>query len=960
MKKLLLTLFLAVIGCCVSMAKTVDNGDGTYTYTLGVSKSELTNSNKTFDENDGNWTIATGTITRNGTTNYYAGGSKQTVNKVQIHTEKFKGKVITEIKVRGKQTASARFSWTASLDGTNASTEAKSYTTTEAETTTGAINLEVADKLYITWENPGTDVKGQWQLMSLTVTYKDKTQGGGENPDPVDPDPVNPDPVDPDPAEPVTVTINPASGEYANGTAVTMTAVPADALIYYTLDNSTPNTETSSVYNAYSGITITRNMTVKALAVKEGYANGTATATYTVAAPKKLAAPEFSVPSGTAVTRNSYVSISCTPTDAVIYYTTDGSTPTTTNGTLARHGVSVLIDKDMIIKAIAYKEGNTTSDVATASYTVKAADPNVTATPMFLPAPGIVPYDSYVMLYCETEGADIYFTTYRENETPENPDPSVNKNAGIYKGQGIHITHDMWISVIAIKDGRKSEIARGFYTVGTVAGLQTVATPTVSPASDSNVAPNTTVSIACSTPGASIYYKTKEYDSNYNVTNESGWKLYENGVTVTANTTINTFATKAGMLNSQEVVANYYIDESLKPKAATPAFSLPDGYVDAGTQVTMTCATPGATMYYSVNGGDILESAGPVTFTINEDTSIEAWAEADGFNDSETATAMYVLMQKVPAPVISPAGGEVFEGAEVTITCTDPNAYILYTTDGSEPTLDSDMYDGPITVNDDMTIKAWAWRGDDGWYDSDITTAVFTVLHSSITNAMFEFGNFDKTLAQCTSTSKPTATSDNTSSANNNLVGHTFREQVIDVTFNRTNDLYYPRWWMGTDKFDKGVRMYWGTTMRIATNCNDYRITKVEFGQTYGHTDFDKNFQNYITGVNFDDKIEGTWDAEAKTWTAPEYNPGARAANSEKAVVGVDVTPYDNTFFSELSVYYEPAPGVTAVEDIAADLVGNAAAKHYYNMQGMEVANPERGQIYIVRQGNRASKQLYR
>ena len=91
-------------------------------------------------------------------------------------------------------------------------------------------------------------------------------------------------------------------------------------------------------------------------------------------------------------------------------------------------------------------------------------------------------------------------------------------------------------------------------------------------------------------------------------------------------------------------------------------------------------------------------------------------------NISDIATG-YTL-PVIAAPVISPAGGEVEKGTQVEIT-GPTGATIYYTTDGNDPTTSSAVYNGPIAVDNDMTIKAIAVKR--AWTDSAVSTATFTV-----------------------------------------------------------------------------------------------------------------------------------------------------------------------------------------------------------------------------------------
>ena len=74
------------------------------------------------------------------------------------------------------------------------------------------------------------------------------------------------------------------------------------------------------------------------------------------------------------------VTMTTTTSGATIRYTTDGSTPTTTSGTV--YAAPVHIADTLTLKAVAYRSGLTTSSVTSAQYTIA---PLVTA-PAFSPA----------------------------------------------------------------------------------------------------------------------------------------------------------------------------------------------------------------------------------------------------------------------------------------------------------------------------------------------------------------------------------------------------------------------------------------------------------------------------------------------------------------------------------------------------------------------------------------------
>ncbi|MGZ8841754.1 MAG: chitobiase/beta-hexosaminidase C-terminal domain-containing protein, partial [Candidatus Aminicenantales bacterium] len=83
--------------------------------------------------------------------------------------------------------------------------------------------------------------------------------------------------------------------------------------------------------------------------------------------PTTVAAPIFNPGTGT-YSSTLDVTITTTTSGATIRYTTDGSTPTTTSGTV--YSAPIHIADAMTLTAIAYRAGWTTSSVTSAQYTI--------------------------------------------------------------------------------------------------------------------------------------------------------------------------------------------------------------------------------------------------------------------------------------------------------------------------------------------------------------------------------------------------------------------------------------------------------------------------------------------------------------------------------------------------------------------------------------------------------------
>lgn len=77
--------------------------------------------------------------------------------------------------------------------------------------------------------------------------------------------------------------------------------------------------------------------------------------------PTQVARPTITITGSTAT-------ISCSTSGATIRYTTNGNNPTTTSGTIIASGGTVTLQSACTVKAIAYKDGMTTSEVASQPY----------------------------------------------------------------------------------------------------------------------------------------------------------------------------------------------------------------------------------------------------------------------------------------------------------------------------------------------------------------------------------------------------------------------------------------------------------------------------------------------------------------------------------------------------------------------------------------------------------------
>ncbi|MGA3047020.1 MAG: chitobiase/beta-hexosaminidase C-terminal domain-containing protein [Terracidiphilus sp.] len=165
-----------------------------------------------------------------------------------------------------------------------------------------------------------------------------------------------------------TPTFSPAPGTYTAAQSVTLSDTTTGAAIYYTTDGSTP-TAASTLYSPSTPIAVSSTTTINAIAVASGYiTSAVATGTYTINIPV-VATPTFTPAPGSFTSPQS-VTLSDATAGASIYYTTNGSAPTTSSTLYSPSSPIAVPSAAITIKAIAVAAGYTNSAVATGTYTI--------------------------------------------------------------------------------------------------------------------------------------------------------------------------------------------------------------------------------------------------------------------------------------------------------------------------------------------------------------------------------------------------------------------------------------------------------------------------------------------------------------------------------------------------------------------------------------------------------------
>jgi hypothetical protein len=489
---------------------------------------------------------------------------------------------------------------------------------------------------------------------------------------------------------------SPVGGNYTSAQSIAISCPTSGAAIRYTTDNSEPS-ESSTLYTG--PVSVSATTTLKAKAFKFGWTSSEViTQVYTITLPPSVvASPVFSPGTGAYNSAQS-IAISCPTSGAAIRYTIDNSDPTESS---TLYSVPVSVSSTTTLKAKAFKTGWTSSGTVTQVYTITSAtpppSPSTVEPPVFSPGTGAYNSAQSIVISCPTSGAVIRYTSDNSNPT---------ESSFLYTGP-VSVSATTTLKAKAFKTGwTPSDTVTQIYTITPATpppSPSTVEPPVFSPGSGTYTSAQS-IAISCPTSGSVIRYTTDNSEPSESST------LYTRPVSVSSTTALRAKAFKTGWNPSMTTVATYTmsITDSI-------FFSPGSGEYHSEQDVVLSCAVPDATIRYTADGTEPVESSSRYTkpVHISETAILKAKAFKSGWTPSQTATSAYT-MSISDTILFSPASGEYCSEQNVSLSCNTPGVTIRYTTDGkTEPTINSMAYTAPIAVSETTLIKAKAFRS--GW-----------------------------------------------------------------------------------------------------------------------------------------------------------------------------------------------------------------------------------------------------
>lgn len=349
---------------------------------------------------------------------------------------------------------------------------------------------------------------------------------------------------------------------------------------------------------------------------------------------EQVATPTFNPAEGT-FTEAQSVTISCATDGATIYYTTDGSTPTTAS---TQYTEAINVSTTTTIKAIAVKDGMTDSEVAQATYTINTSSGQ---------SGEVTVGDASTYTY----QLPAYYPSYYAQT-----------NQMIYPGSSLAemVGNEITGIKFYIREGKTMNFS----------GTYSVALGVTSQESYSSATPITGLTAVVTSHEATTGVTEFEIEFDQHFRYDGGNLVVQFQVNNPApNDFTNTYWAGTDMGYNVGYYSQYSGLVQVLPKAtftyvssipsvATPTFSPAAGTYNSVQHVTISCETEGATISYSTDGGTTWNTYNDA-ITVSETTTIMAKASKSGMTTSEASAEYIIDIPEDYAVTVSPDGGTI-------------------------------------------------------------------------------------------------------------------------------------------------------------------------------------------------------------------------------------------------------------------------------------------------------------
>ena len=522
-------------------------------------------------------------------------------------------------------------------------------------------------------------------------------------------------------------TFSPAAGTYTEVQSVTLSCETQGATIYYTTDGSTP-TSASAVYS--SAISVGETMTIKAIAIKNEIESALATAAYTINLPEDENTSktwDLSVASYDNDASADKVTWSATYVSMVVDKDKSSTAANNYLGGDANNRTSSRMYKDSKLTITPTGKQITTITFAAVSSTYATALASSTWTNATAEANGsnVVVTVASTGAVSAAIGGTCGFTevrvVYTDVDTSIPAEPTFSLTAGTYtEAQSVTLACEtQGATIYYTTDSSTPTNASTQYTTAISVG-ETMTIKAVA-IKDDKSSPVATATYTINLPE----------DENTSKTWDLSIASYDNDASADKVTWSATYVSMVVEKDKSSTAANNYLGGDANNRTSSRM------YKDSKLTITPTGKQITTITFVAVSS-TYAEALASSTWT-------NATAEANGTNVVVTAagagpvsatiggtcgfTAIRVAYTEIDAsipatPTFSVAAGTYTSAQSVEISCETQGATIYYTLDGSDPDNTKAQYSGAISVEESMTIKAIAIKDDKS---SAMATAAYTI-----------------------------------------------------------------------------------------------------------------------------------------------------------------------------------------------------------------------------------------
>ncbi len=423
----------------------------------------------------------------------------------------------------------------------------------------------------------------------------------------------------------------------------------------------------------------------------------------------KLTKP-VATPAGGPFFPDTKVTLNPNPSGADIYYTLTGATPTRTSTQLYNPGDVIPITATTVLKARAFKTGYQASDVTTETYTLTVKDKVI--KPVINPTTANFQNTLTFSLSSATDSARIYFTTDGSNPLTGSP--------RLFNKTPITITGTTTVIAVAKVTGMiDSDTLQMTYILEK--NPSKVLAPKISPAGGTFSGQAYVILSSPADTAAAIYYTLDGSSPDTSSTHS----LYQGKpISISKTTTLKVVATRTNFINSDIVSETYKLIPG--PISAKPA----PGVFDSVTTVTLSALPANAEIHYIVDGTPTSDSpVFPVDgLALRGTGTISAIAILDSVSSAVYSFGYTLKGTQLATPAITTSTGQTTfkDSLRVWLTPPTPDALLYYTKDGTQPTVKSDKYSGPIPMDTTTTLEVIAVQK--GFENSRLLVSTFTLV----------------------------------------------------------------------------------------------------------------------------------------------------------------------------------------------------------------------------------------